>query len=104
MASVRNVDMRNYCDSMFDELTDVKSRILDLVACIDEMPAPQREMLKSHVGHLRDIANTIDWKLEILTKVCPADWTRYSPAAESGSVKVPESFETDLAGGGNVGG
>jgi hypothetical protein len=68
------------------------------------MQEPEKEMLKSHIGHLRDIANTIDWKLEILTKVCPADWTKYSKGAESASVKVPEKFEKEYAAGGDIGG
>lgn len=104
MASARDVKMKEYCDSMFDELTDAKTRILDLVGCIEQMQGDQRELIKSHSGHLRDIANTIDWKLEILTKACPADWTKYSKEAESASVKVPEKFDKEYAAGGDIGG
>jgi hypothetical protein len=104
MASARNIGMRSYCDSVFDELMDAKSRILGLAECIGQMQGPEKEILKPHIRHLEDIANTIDWKLEILTKVCPADWTRYSKGAESVSVKVPENFDKEFAAGGDVGG
>lgn len=104
MASARDADMKKYCDSMFDVLTDAKTSILELVGCIDQMQGGQRDLIKAHSGHLRDIANTIDWKLEILTKACPADWTKYSKGAESASVKVSEKFDKEYAAGGDVGG
>ena len=105
MASARNIGVGNYCDSVFDELTDMKSRTLDLVDCISQMKGQEKEMVKSHITHLRDIANLIDWKLEILTKVCPADWTKYSKGAENlVSVKVPEEFDREFAAAGDMGG
>jgi hypothetical protein len=105
MATARNINRINYCDSVFDVLTDAKSRVLGLVEGIDHMQGQEKKMLNSHITHLRDIANTIDWKLEILTKVCPSDWTRYSQGAENVvSVKVPEMFEKDFAAGGDIGG
>ena len=106
MASAKNINMKNYCDSVFDELMDAKSRILGLAACIEEMQGQEKEMLKTHIRHFHDIANTIDWKLEILTKVCPADWTKYSKGADenSVSVKAPESFEKEFAAAGDMGG
>ena len=105
MASARNISIGNYCDSIFDELSDMKSRTLDLVECIAKMQGPEKELVKSHMTHLRDIANLIEWKLEILTKVCPADWTKYSKGAENlVSVKVPESFDSEFAAAGDMGG
>jgi hypothetical protein len=105
MASARSINMSNYCDSVYDELMDAKSRILGLAECIDQMQGQEKEMVKTHIRHLHDIANTIDWKLEILTKVCPTDWNRYSAGAESSvSVRSPEGFEKDFAAGGDVGG
>lgn len=105
MASARDIRMSNYCDSIFDELTDMKSRVLDLVGCIEQMQGEDKKIVKSHITHLRDIANLIDWKLEILTKVCPADWTKYSKGAEDlVSVKVPEKFDSELAAAGDMGG
>ncbi len=104
MASVRNIDRRNYCDSVFDVLTDAKSKILGLAEGIDEMQGDNKNMLQPHIRHFHDIVNTIDWKLEILTKVCPADWTKYSTGAESVSVRVPEKFDKEYAAGGDIGG
>src|SRR5208337_4454033 len=105
MASAKNIGITNYCDSVYDELTDMKSRALDLVGCIEHMKGEEKELVKSHISHLRDIANLIDWKLEILTRVCPADWTKYSKGAENVvSVKVSEEFDREFAAAGDMGG
>jgi len=104
MASAKDINIKNYCDSVYDELMDAKSRILGLAGCVEGMKGEEKEMLKTHIRHFHDIVNTIDWKLEILTKVCPATWTKYSKGAESASVKAPESFEKDFAAAGDMGG
>jgi hypothetical protein len=105
MASARNIGITNYCDSVFDGLTDMKSRALDLVRYIEDMKGEEKEIVKSHITHLREIASFIDWKLEILTKVCPADWTKYSQGAEDlVSVKVPEKFDREYGAAGDMGG
>ncbi|MBF0506547.1 MAG: hypothetical protein HQL09_06910 [Nitrospirae bacterium] len=107
MASGRSIgNIRSYCDVIFDELTDMKSRVLGLVRDIELMQGHDKELVISHVRHLNDIANTIDWKLEILTKVCPTDWMRYAAGAESVSVKVPgkAEFDKDFTSAGDFGG
>jgi len=107
MASVRKIsDIRNYCDVVFGELTDMKARLNNLIETIDTMQGRNKELVNGphdhgshdHISHLRDIADTIDWKLEILTKVCPADWMKYAANAERVAVKVPEKFENVALG------
>ncbi len=96
MASGRSINnIRSYCDVIFDELSDMKSRVLGLVRDIELMQGHEKDMVASHVRHLKDIANTIDWKLEILTKVCPTDWMKYAAGAESVSVRALEKSELD---------
>lgn len=107
MASAKDIDIKGYCDSMYDELTDMKSRLFGLMDCIDQVEGNDKvkEMVRTHAPHLRDIADTIDWKLQILTKVCPTDWARYPEGAETiVSVKEPERSERESVAGGNVGG
>lgn len=107
MASAKDIrEMRNYCDEVFGELTDMKSRLRGLIEAINRMQGSNKEMVSGannhgthdHISHLQDIVNTIDWKLEILTKVCPADWMKYAAGAETVSVKVPERFEEAALG------
>jgi|SRR5208337_574482 len=124
MGSARNVkDIRSYCDVMFDELTDMKSRLLSLADTVDQMEGSNEELVglsdhgpHDHRSHLCDIAKMIDWKLEILTKVCPSDWMKYAAGAEQVSVKAPEKsgkfefdadkskFDKEFASPGDLGG
>jgi hypothetical protein len=105
MASAREVAVRNYCDRVYDELSGMKSRLLDFVKEIEMGTGPDKDMLKTHIPHFHDIIRTIDWKLEILTKVCPFDWTKYAGEVERTSVESQEGkFEKESMAGGYIGG
>ena len=106
MASVKNIRFESYCDRMYSELTSMKSRVLGFVEEIKSMKGPEREMLEPHIAHFNDIAKTIEWKLEILGRVCPFDWKgKYSDLESTVSVEVKEDFpEKEAVAGGYLGG
>ena len=105
MASVKNIEFRTYCDTMYSELSGMKSRLLGFVKEIEGMKGPEKKLLESHIAHFRDIINTIDWKLEILTRVCPFEWTGYAGVEKTVSVPADEeSYRQQFAGGGSIGG
>lgn len=107
MATAKNIDIHDYCDSMYEELTDMKERLYDLMDCSGRVGGNEKvkEVVKTHSPHLHDIADVIDWKLQILTKVCPADWTKYPEGAERDvSVREPGVSEKEDVAPGNIGG
>ena len=104
MASVKSREFRNYCDAMYKELSGMKSRLEGFVREIEHMKGPEGEVLKPHISHFQDIARTIDWKLEILTRVCPFDWTGYAGVEKTVSVRVEELPEKEPVGAGYLGG
>lgn len=106
MAKERGTEVRNYCESVYTELFAMKSRLLGFVREIEQMTEPEKEQLKSHIPHFRDIVNIIDWKLEILMKVCPSEWTGYAHDVESTvSVRIPEEVpEKEQVSAGYFGG
>ena len=105
MASIKSRGIKNYCDSMYGELSDMKSRLLTFVRDIEDMRGSEKEMLKSHIPHFQDIVRTIDWKLEILSKVCPFDWAGYREEVEKTvSVRVDEWAQKESVGDGSLGG
>ncbi len=106
MVSAKDIGFRNYCDSMYKELSGMKSRLLGFVTEIEQMTGSEKDILKSHIPHFREIVNFIDWKLEILTKVCPFDWTGYASDVErTASVGVQkEPLEKEPVSGGYIGG
>jgi len=96
MATSKDIAFKSYCDRVYDELSGMKSRLLDFVKDIEMMRGPEAEMLRAHIPHYYDIVRTIDWKLEILTKVCPFEWTKYAGEVERTSVQPME--EETVAG------
>jgi hypothetical protein len=60
----------------------------------------------THDRHLKELIEAIDWKLEILTKVCPYEWRGMSEDFESTvSVEVGGSTpKQDPISGGYIGG
>jgi hypothetical protein len=106
MAVSRDINFGNYCDTLDSELTQMKSKLLDIIKSIEAMSGPETQRLNPHVQHLRDIVNTIDWKLEIMMRVCPADWKGFGGKVEStASVQVEENAaELESIVGGYVGG
>lgn len=102
MATGKNIGFTEYCDTVHSELRGMKSRLSSLIGEINQMPFRERDLLKSHVPHLEDIMKTIDWKLEILARVCPYTWTGFGTDVES-TVSV-ESTNEEFAAPGYVGG
>ncbi len=101
MASVKNIEFQSYCDNVYHDLNEMKSRLLGFVKEIEQMKGPGKEMVASHVPHFHDIVRIIDWKLEILTKVCPFEWAGDKGIERTASVRVDDelSREQTLSGG-----
>ena len=102
MATAKRREFTDYCDTLFSELTDMKERLNCLVVDINEMPMQARLKVQSHIPHLEEIMKTIDWKLEILTRVCPFEWAGYGPDVETQVSDGEPGTEMDI--GGYVGG
>lgn len=106
MAVSKDISLKGYCDKVDSELTEMKSRLLDIIKEIETRPVDERKRLLSHIPHLNDLVDTIDWKLGILTKVCPIDWSGFSRVEVSvPSVELREGkLEPEPTAGGYMGG
>ena len=105
MATAREIKVGSYCNRMFDELTGMKARLLDFVNEIEHMDGPDKEVLITHVAHFQDIAKMIDWKLEILTRVCPYEWTGFTGVETGASVELRDEYlGNETVSGGYIGG
>jgi hypothetical protein len=105
MATVRSIGFQSYCDTMYRELSEMRFKLIGFVKDIERMKGPEKELVKSHVAHFVDLIKAIDWKLEILTKVCPFEWAGYKEAERTASVRMDEEFTEKLPiGAGNFGG
>jgi hypothetical protein len=102
----RHMDIHGYCDGLYSELSNMKDRLNGYLTQIELMKGKEKDVLRSHEKHLKEIIQTIDWKLEIFAKECPVDWSNLGQKSEgSASVPVSESFnEKDYPSGGFAGG
>ena len=104
MASARSIGFNHYCERMYSELSGMKAKLLGFVTEIEHMRGPEKELLASHVSHFQDIVKTIDWKLEILTRVCPFEWTGDVGVEKTASVRVDEELSREQRVSGGYGG
>ncbi|MBI5102435.1 MAG: hypothetical protein HZB33_11445 [Nitrospirae bacterium] len=105
MATVKDIGVVNYCDRVYNELSGMKTRLLGFVKEIEEMTGPEKQTLQPHVAHFEEIINTIDWKLEIISRVCPFEWTGVTGVESGSSVPMMENVaEKDEISGGYIGG
>lgn len=104
--ATRHSDINGYCDCLYSELSRIKDNLGGFVTQIDLMEGKEKGVLYSHVKHLNELIQAIDWKLEIFSKECPVDWSKFGKEVEgTASVPFSESLkETDFPSGGYAGG
>ena len=100
------IDTKSFCNSLYKELFGMKSKLEEFASTIEHTEGKTKEALQSYTHHLREMANFIEWKLEIFSKVCPVDWSKLDMDVES-KVSVPPvetGKESEMPAGGYVGG
>ena len=104
--ATKHLKINDYCDCLFSELSSMKESLEAFLTQIDLMDGKQKSVLRSHIKHLNELIQTIDWKLEIFSKECPVDWSKFGKESESStSVPFSESMkEQDFPSGGYAGG
>jgi hypothetical protein len=114
MGSVRDVkevkhdedfEVRAFCNDVYTELAGMRMKILmmssDLAATYGEESRP----LNTYKRHLTELADQIEWKLQILSHACPYDWKGSTENIETiVSVKQPDTAEGPDFSGGYLGG
>ncbi len=91
MASLLNVkESKGFCDEVYTQLAAMKEKIIELKArSVAESPGKDIEG-GMFVRHLGELADQIDWKLQILSHSCAVDWKGSADYAETAQVKAIE--------------
>lgn len=101
MATARNIKINTYCDTVSNELSEMKEGIDIIRQEAKRTYGEESEQFRMYDRHLCELADMIDWKLQLLMKACPFDWKGTGPDVES-DVSV-ESLgklpEIDFSGG-----
>jgi hypothetical protein len=95
MGSVRDVRkeeemmVKGFCDDVYSELEAMR---LKLMAITDELGMTYGEdsqPFAAYKRHLTELADQIEWKLQILSHACPYEW-KGSAGNVTSSVSVPQ--------------
>ncbi len=99
MATMKDMK-KGICDEMYTELEGMKERIEALTDKLARTYKVEKELSALYTRHLHELADQIEWKLQILSHACPYDW-KGSEEFEENTVSVgpAETFETDFSGG-----
>ena len=105
MGTVKDIKKNAYCDEVLGELAYMIQSVQDLRNMLGDSYDRHSEVFKVHDRHLAELADHIDWKLQILTTACPFDWKGLGPDVQSDvSVRQPELSAVRDTPGGDIGG
>lgn len=101
MTAAKAITEKEYLKEVFSELEAVKDRVLALRKDLAQVTSGGRTIYAAHDRHLLELAEYIDWKLQVLEKGTGFDWKAAGMSVESDvSVSAPEkSSGPDISGG-----
>ena len=97
------MDTRDYCESMYAELTGMKARIYDILRVIDQMPVEARARIRPQTHELDILVGDLSRRIDRLMAECPADWSKAKMEIEELREQLVEKINwwdaTHIAGG-----
>ncbi len=101
MAMVKDT-RKNFCDEAYTELSNIKERVVRMRDQLSLNYPAESDMFKLFDRHICELADQIDWKLQILSHACPYDWKGSSEIEYEeniAQVGPSDTREPDFAGG-----
>ncbi len=77
------MDIREYCDSMYQELTWMKGKLYDIFQVIEAMPVEERAKIRSQTDELSLIVGDLSRRIDRLMLECPVEWSKTKMEAEA---------------------
>lgn len=100
MATAKDTKKKEYCDEVLGEISFMIQNIHDLRGHAERTLGPGSELARNHERHLAEIAEYLDWKLQILTSACPFEWQGLGDTVQDVvSVRQPDTTGPDFSGG-----
>jgi hypothetical protein len=105
MGTIKKTNAVNSCDAVYGKLSVMHKTILEMKDDLARAYGADSDHFKAHEQHLVELANFVEWKLNLLTKDCPFDWKGRGEGVESTvSVRAPEDLTGPDFSGGYIGG
>ncbi len=76
------MDIREYCDSMYTELTGMKGKVYEILKVIERMPREERAKIRPQTDELQILVGDLSRKIDRLMLQCPADWSKTKAESE----------------------
>lgn len=97
------MDIHNYCDSTYVELTGMKERIYEILRVIDQMPRETQAKIRPQTHELHILVGDLSRRIDRLMTECPADWSKAKMEIEELKEQLTEKINwwdaTHIAGG-----
>ncbi len=103
MATAKQMTQQDYLQEVYIELERMKDRIAGLREKLAAVSDSTGELFREHDRHLLDMAEYLDWKLQVLEKGTGFDWKAAGTKMES-TVSVSASEGAPDISGGYLGG
>jgi hypothetical protein len=89
MASLMNMkESKGFCDEVYTQLAEMKEKIIRLKER-SAAKSPGKDIEGGMFGrHLTELADQIDWKLQILSHSCSVDWKGSEDYEETAQVET----------------
>jgi len=108
MATAKEIKERAYFEDVYNVLEEIKMRLYGLREELARTYGKDSKMLLGHDRHLLEMAEYIDWKIQVLEKGTSFDWKTAKGNIEGVesdvSVLAPENRTGQDFSGGYVGG
>ena len=72
--SEKDTMTKAFCDDVFTELEGIRLRIMTMKDELEFTYGKESEPFRNYDRHLVELADQIEWKLQILSHACPYDW------------------------------
>ncbi len=97
------MEIRDYCDSMYEELSSQKARMYDVLRVIDKMPVETRARIRPQIDEIHILIGDLSRRIDRLMNECPADWCKTKREIEDLKAQLLEKInwwdETHIGGG-----
>ena len=100
MGTVKDIKEKAYCDEVLSELAYMIESVDGLRDMLMSTYDKDTHLFHEHDRHLKELAEYLDWKLQILTTSCPFEWKGLGPSVENiVSVEGPGVAPPEFSGG-----
>lgn len=100
----KEVMVQAFCDEVYTELAGMRMKILAMNDELSLNYGDETPPYTTFKRHLTELADQIEWKLQILSHACPYDWKGSKEKVESIVSVQPEVAPGPDFSGGYVGG